>query len=164
MEQFAWGGTTRWVQVVSGDSLDCPALPRFGFTVYNRLGRLDRGTHGERRQNFRPGLSDFGDGSQIHVIRVSVGNKDEVRFWRPGELRRFGWVEVNSFSSRLDQRARVIQRSDLDLSCGSWKRLWGGRGICGIRHSEEQANESQKQFHLDLTATFSSLGTSAACN
>src|SRR6266478_2272886 len=127
MEQFAWGGTARWVKVIGGDSLNGPALPCFGFTIRNWLGRRDRGHHGERRQNLCPGFADFGDGSWIHVIRVDVGNKDKIRLWGSREFCRFGWVKVNSFSSRLDQGTGVIQGSDLDRSRRRWKRLWSGR-------------------------------------
>ena len=129
MEEFAWGGPPGQVKVIGGDCLDGPALPRFGFTIRNWLGRRDRCHYGGRRQDVRSGLADLGDGSGIHVVGVNVGNQNEVRFWRPDKLRRFRWVEVNGFSSRLDQRAGVIQRSDLDVSCRRWKYLWSGRRV-----------------------------------
>src|SRR5208283_6136637 len=100
MEEFAWSWTAR--QVIGGDCLDGPALPSFGFAIRNRLGSLDSRHHSGRRQNVGSSLAEFGDGSRIHVVRVVVGNQNEVGFWESRELRRSSRVEVNGFSSRLD--------------------------------------------------------------
>jgi len=61
------------------------------------------------------------------VIAVNVGDQNEVGLGKPGELRRLGRVEINSFTSRLDQGAGMVQWRDFD------RPGRGGKDLCPRR-------------------------------
>ena len=48
------------------------------------------------------------------MIWVNIGDQNKVGFGSVAELRRFCGIEINCLSACFDQRAGVIERSNLD--------------------------------------------------
>ena len=88
--------------------------------------------------NFRFRLADFLDRIRIHVIAVNIGDQNEVGFWESGELHGLGGIEIDGLATRLDQRAGMVERSDLDRP--------GRRGEnSAARHRHIQALTEQEE-------------------
>ena len=128
------------LEVVGGDCLDGPALPGFRFSIGERLGGGDGLRDCGRRDNLRIRLADFFDGVRIHVIAVDVGDQDEVGFGQTRKLRRFGGIQIDRLASRLDQRAGVVERGDLNRTSGGFEYL-----RLGIRRCTEPSRQQQER-------------------
>ena len=140
MVELSGGGAAR--EVVGGDGFDGPLLPLAGLMVGDGFGggKLfdDRGGS----EDLRGGLAEGRDGFGIEVIGVNVGDQNEVGFGKSGELCGLGRIDVDGFASGLNERAGVVERSDLHVSGG------GGESLC-LGGGEERSAEGEQQhrFH-----------------
>ena len=86
---------------------------------------------------------------------MNVGNQNEVGLGESRQLRGLGGIDIDRLASRLDQRAGVVQRSDLDRPGGSREglRLSGGKPEWDKR--ENGASNRHHYLHHEPRINFS---------
>ena len=82
------------------------------------------------------------------MVAVNIGDQDEVGLRESCEFHGLGGIQVDRLATRLDQRAGVVQGSDLDGTGG------GGEGLrlsCSVRQEQRKNGENNNQqcFHSE---------------
>ena len=84
------------------------------------------------------------------MVPVNVGDQDEVGLGKSRELRGLGGIEINHLTAGLDQRAGVVQRSDLDRPA-EVGNICGSAAACA---SVASAKQSEKMEHETIKIAF----------
>ena len=134
MVELSGSGAAR--EVVGRNGLDAPLLPLLSLSVGDGLG-------GGKLLDDRGGSDYLGcwlaegcDGFRVEMIGVNVGDQNEVCLGESRELCGLGRIDVDGFSSGLDESAGVDQGRDLHVSSRGGESLRLSKG--GERSAERE--------------------------
>jgi hypothetical protein len=98
------------------------------------------------------------------MVTVDIGDEDQVSVRESGEVGRLGGVKINGLASCLDEKASMVERSDLDRARRGLENLCRtSRLSLGVNKHRRKHNQNrqkteqenfEREFHFGLLAYF----------